>query len=116
MRTSLTGDVFLTLLAVPDTAEAPATIRVITQPLVPWLWIGGGIIGLGTLLSAFPGRRRDPLRPTSAPLDLDGPAAKGPIDLGQADSEDPGMPERTVKQRQPVAARFQANTPQTGET
>jgi hypothetical protein len=33
------------------------------------MWIGGGIVGLGALLAAFPGkRRRDPLEPVSAPV------------------------------------------------
>jgi hypothetical protein len=32
------------------------------------MWIGGGIIGLGTILAAWPGRRRNPLDPVSAPV------------------------------------------------
>jgi cytochrome c-type biogenesis protein CcmF len=36
--------------------------------MVMWLWIGGGLMGVGTLLSAFPGRRRKPTDATSAPV------------------------------------------------
>ena len=33
-----------------------------------WLWIGGAVMALGTLLAVFPGRRRNPIDPVSAPL------------------------------------------------
>jgi len=42
------------------------------QPLIVWLWIGGIVMVLGTLLALFPGRRRrNPLDPVSAPLAVD---------------------------------------------
>ena len=44
------------------------TIGVIVQPLIAWLWIGGGLMGLGTFLAAWPGRRRRPTSPSSAPV------------------------------------------------
>jgi cytochrome c-type biogenesis protein CcmF len=34
--------------------------------LIVWLWIGGIIMAFGTLLAAFPGRRRIPTAPVSA--------------------------------------------------
>jgi cytochrome c-type biogenesis protein CcmF len=35
--------------------------------LILWMWIGGLMMAFGTVLSAFPGRRRrDPLDPVSA--------------------------------------------------
>jgi hypothetical protein len=33
-----------------------------------WLWIGAGLIGFGSVLSAIPGRRRRPTDPVSAPV------------------------------------------------
>ena len=33
-------------------------LRVIVQPMVVWLWIGGGVMAFGTVLAAFPGKRR----------------------------------------------------------
>ncbi|MGH9113314.1 MAG: hypothetical protein ACRDZN_13630, partial [Acidimicrobiales bacterium] len=59
----------LALIRPPD-AEAgdQALIRVVVQPLVMWLWIGGGVMAAGTVLAAFPGRRRSPLDPASASL------------------------------------------------
>ena len=67
VRSTLTHDVALTLLALPDADNQKATIRVTIQPLVIWLWIGGGVMAVGTLLSVFPGQRRNPIDPVSAP-------------------------------------------------
>ncbi len=68
VRSTAWDDVALTLLVLPESEGAPATIRVTVQPLVIWLWIGGGLMAVGTLLAAFPGRRRNPIDPVSAPL------------------------------------------------
>ncbi|MHB1535974.1 MAG: heme lyase CcmF/NrfE family subunit [Acidimicrobiales bacterium] len=66
-------DVYLTLAAPPARAGGPVQIGVIVEPLVLWLWIGGGVILVGSALAAFPGRRRrtpadpDPDDPTVVP-------------------------------------------------
>jgi cytochrome c-type biogenesis protein CcmF len=62
------GDVAMALLATPTGSSQAVTIRVTVQPLIVWLWIGGGVIALGTALAAFPGRRRRPTQPVSAPV------------------------------------------------
>ncbi len=76
VRTGLTEDVYLTLVARPDQADDPAVIGVIVQPMVVWLWIGGGLMALGTVLAAWPGeRRRRPAAPeTGAGHEDDHPA------------------------------------------
>ncbi|HEX4901970.1 MAG TPA: heme lyase CcmF/NrfE family subunit [Acidimicrobiales bacterium] len=66
VSTGLREDVFLALLDVPEDPGDPAVVRVVLQPLVTWLWIGGGVMALGTALAAFPGRRRRPTEPVSA--------------------------------------------------
>ena len=58
VRTGLDEDLYLTLVAVAESPDDPAVIGVIVQPLVAWLWIGGGVMALGTLLAAWPGERR----------------------------------------------------------
>lgn len=63
---SVAGDVYLTVASVPTSGRGPATIDVIDQPLVLWLWVGGVITALGALLAAFPGRRRRPGVPPSS--------------------------------------------------
>jgi cytochrome c-type biogenesis protein CcmF len=67
VSTGLREDVFLALLDVPEEPGDPAVVRVVLQPLVTWLWIGGGVMAFGTLLAAFPGKRRRPTEPTSDP-------------------------------------------------
>jgi cytochrome c-type biogenesis protein CcmF len=68
VRSTLTDDVALSLIDVPEGDDLAMTVRVTIQPLVVWLWIGGGVMALGTLLAVFPGRRRNPIDPVSAPL------------------------------------------------
>jgi cytochrome c-type biogenesis protein CcmF len=68
VRSTLTDDVALSLIKVPDGDVTSITLRVTIQPLVIWLWIGGAVMALGTLLAVFPGRRRNPIDPVSAPL------------------------------------------------
>jgi cytochrome c-type biogenesis protein CcmF len=49
-------------------AQASASLDVIVQPLIVWLWSGGILCGIGALLAAVPGRRRRPTDPASAPI------------------------------------------------
>jgi cytochrome c-type biogenesis protein CcmF len=57
VRTGPTEDVYLTLVSPPDAGADTAVIGVRVQPLVAWLWMGGGIMALGTALAAWPRRR-----------------------------------------------------------
>jgi cytochrome c-type biogenesis protein CcmF len=72
VRSTPIDDVYLALLDAPN--DGPIRLRVIVAPLVIWLWIGGGVIALGSVMAAFPGRRRRGVEPVSAdaaPDDLD---------------------------------------------
>ncbi len=67
VRTGLQEDVYLTVTRLPDTPGGEVTLRVIIQPLTLWLWVGGGVMAVGTVLAAWPGRRRRrPTDPVSA--------------------------------------------------
>ena len=68
ISTTPIDDVYITLNDPPTKAGGPVTLGVIVQPLIMWLWLGGGILALGTLLAAWPGRRRRPIDPVSAPV------------------------------------------------
>jgi cytochrome c-type biogenesis protein CcmF len=71
VRTGLTHDVYLTLGQGAAPGDTTVTIRVFVKPMILWLWIGGGIMAVGTLLAAFPGtRRRIATDPVSAPIVL----------------------------------------------
>lgn len=59
-------DLYLNLTRVPTEADPTIGLRVIVRPLVMWIWIGGFIVAVGTVLALFPGRRRDLLSPVSS--------------------------------------------------
>jgi cytochrome c-type biogenesis protein CcmF len=73
VRSTAFDDVHLSLVDDSRGTSDAIKLRVTVQPLVIWLWIGGGIMALGTLLAAFPGRRRDPTAPVSASVQTAGP-------------------------------------------
>jgi cytochrome c-type biogenesis protein CcmF len=49
-------------------SPSTASLDVIVQPLIVWLWSGGLLCGLGAFLAAVPGRRRRPTDPASVPI------------------------------------------------
>jgi cytochrome c-type biogenesis protein CcmF len=63
------SDVYLTINSIPDRGGA-WTFGVVVQPLVMWLWIGGALVVVGSILAAVPGRRRRPTDPVSAPVEV----------------------------------------------
>jgi len=55
VRVSAADDVYLALQALPEEGSDEVLLRVVVQPLIIWLWIGGTVMALGTVLSAWPG-------------------------------------------------------------
>src|SRR5262249_46828196 len=53
MRSTLTEDLYL-VLGSYDPPSGLVTIQAYVNPLVAWLWIGGFIMGLGTLVTMWP--------------------------------------------------------------
>ena len=47
-------DVYLTVVDLPSSAGQSATLGVVVQPLIMWLWLGAGLIALGILLALVP--------------------------------------------------------------
>ena len=71
VRTGLTEDLYLTLTgtAAPRTDATTVRVKVEVKPFILWLWVGGALMAFGTVLAAFPGRRRRlPTDPASAPI------------------------------------------------
>jgi cytochrome c-type biogenesis protein CcmF len=68
VRTGLTEDIYLTLVKPASDEDPTVTFGVRLMPLSLWLWIGGALLAVGTVLAAFPGRRRRPTDPVSAPV------------------------------------------------
>jgi cytochrome c-type biogenesis protein CcmF len=56
VRSTVAGDLYVNLMAF-DPRGASATVKVIVEPLTPWIWFGGGIVVLGALISILPQRR-----------------------------------------------------------
>ena len=59
VSSTLTEDVYLTLASTPSKPGSAVVIGVIVEPLVSWIWLGGAVMAFGTLMSAWPRRRRD---------------------------------------------------------
>jgi cytochrome c-type biogenesis protein CcmF len=71
VRTSLGEDLYVTLMAA-DPATDSVTLRVFVNPLVAWIWLGGGIVLAGAIFAIWPDAR--PLRvarPASTPATAD---------------------------------------------
>jgi len=57
VRSGVLGDLYLNLMAFrPDGSNV--TIRAIYQPLVPWIWFGGGVVVFGAIVAGWPTARR----------------------------------------------------------
>ena len=57
VRSGFFGDLYVNLMAFrPD--GGTATLKAIYEPLVPWIWFGGGVVVFGAILCAWPMTRR----------------------------------------------------------
>ena len=65
VRTGLVRDVYLTLVSSPN-ERGRVTIGVAINPMVVWLWIGGGVIALGVAIALIPTLRRRVVVPVVA--------------------------------------------------
>ena len=69
VRTGFSKDIYLSIKpgSKPSTGEATVTIYI--KPMIVWLWVGGFLCAVGTLLALFPGTaRRRPTDAVSAPV------------------------------------------------
>jgi cytochrome c-type biogenesis protein CcmF len=72
VQTGVAHDIYLTLENGSKPSTGNAKLKIFIKPMIVWLWIGGLLCGIGTLLAAFPGKhRRRPTDPVSAPIPLD---------------------------------------------
>ncbi len=96
VRTGFTEDIYLVLAENPDPDNDAIQLRVIIRPMVAWIWAGGLLMALGTLLALFPGQRRRGTEPSSAPVKV-APVPDGPppadADTGPRSREATGDPE-----------------------
>jgi cytochrome c-type biogenesis protein CcmF len=57
VRSSIKGDLYANLMAF-EANGANATIKLIVEPLVPWIWFGGLVMVIGAVIGMFHGPRR----------------------------------------------------------
>ena len=72
---TFTEDLYLVFSGVTD--DRRATIHVYRNPLVRWVWIGGLVMFLGTILTLLPGR--PPNRPAERPVPAAAAAVEEPL-------------------------------------
>ena len=53
-RSSFTEDLYLILSGFSELQQNRATLKVLVRPLVAWIWLGGLVIALGTLVAIWP--------------------------------------------------------------
>ena len=57
VMSGLDEDLYLSLVQV-DPEGQMASLSVVVEPLVIWLWAGGGVMLLGSIIAGWPTRRR----------------------------------------------------------
>ncbi|MFM7686936.1 MAG: heme lyase CcmF/NrfE family subunit, partial [Actinomycetota bacterium] len=96
VRTGLTKDIYLTLGNGSKPSTGVAKLKIFIKPMILWLWVGGLLCGVGTVLAAFPGKhRRRPTDPVSAPVPVagEGMATAAAMDRGDVAVERSGAPQ-----------------------
>jgi cytochrome c-type biogenesis protein CcmF len=88
VRSRFTEDIYLVIgdNIRPESFADPIQLEVSIKPMILWLWVGGLVVALGTLLSAFPGQRRR--RGTEA--------VSAPVMTGASVPSVPSVPEAVV--------------------
>ncbi|CAN5637785.1 heme lyase CcmF/NrfE family subunit [soil metagenome] len=76
VRSSIKGDLYVNLMAF-ESNGANATVKVIVEPLVPWIWFGGLVIVIGAVIGMFHGRRRAPVPAVTASVPSPSSAREG---------------------------------------
>ncbi len=57
VATGLVDDVYLSLVAIPESGSDEVSVRVLIKPLVLWMWVGGGVLALGVFAALLRPRR-----------------------------------------------------------
>jgi len=62
-RSTMTEDIYVILSGFSDLEQNQATLKVLIRPLVLWMWLGGVVMTVGTLICIWPMRRHHPVGP-----------------------------------------------------
>lgn len=58
LHSTLTEDLYLILSGWSRVGRGEATLKMLVRPLVAWIWLGGGVMTLGTIMALWPIRVR----------------------------------------------------------
>lgn len=103
VSTGPAADVYLSMANEP-TGKGPLVLAVVVQPMVLWLWVGGVVVAVGTVMAAVPRRRRATRRGDDSGRRP--PEARPPRRTG---AEEQPAPPSLVSAAAPVSSR--ATTP-----
>ncbi len=56
-RSNISDDLYLILSGFSELKENQATLKILVRPLVMWMWLGGVVILLGTIVAVWPFRK-----------------------------------------------------------
>jgi len=56
-RSTFSEDLYLILSGFSEIEQNQATLKILVRPLVSWIWVGGFVMALGTLVAILPFRR-----------------------------------------------------------
>jgi cytochrome c-type biogenesis protein CcmF len=59
LRSNLAVDLYAILVDWRPVTQDQATFKIFVNPLVNWMWIGTGVLTLGTVMAAWPERKKD---------------------------------------------------------
>ncbi|MCB0977904.1 MAG: heme lyase CcmF/NrfE family subunit [Acidimicrobiales bacterium] len=90
VKNTFRSSVMLTITDPP--ANGSVALKVFVQPMIVWLWIGGAVMAIGSAMAAFPGKRRRPIDPVSAPVPTSGSRGREPGNGGGPDGESEDRP------------------------
>ena len=57
-RSNISDDLYLILSGFSELKENQATLKILVRPLVMWMWLGGVVILLGTIVAVWPFRQK----------------------------------------------------------
>ena len=57
-RSNISDDLYLILSGFSELKENQATLKILVRPMVMWMWVGGLVIFLGTIVAVWPFRQK----------------------------------------------------------
>jgi cytochrome c-type biogenesis protein CcmF len=66
IRSTAKEDLYVVYAAAPQSNGSKAIIQAYINPLVMWVWLGGVVLGLGTLIAMLPNKKSMPLKRSKA--------------------------------------------------